>query len=649
MAAFVYDEFDDASIDAAWDIAVGAGSVVEQNDRIEITADDDNQYEFGQNFTVPDFDIWTKVEFADNPPGIGGNVILSSFVWDVSLVDIIQVNLIWNSGTGKYELYYIFFKTGAEQAFISTDLGQNHVWVRLRSRSTDVRGRIYYSLTEPQQDSDWTEIIPTTQFPVFTSSNLYYRMRNFNSHPVQRTGYWWNASEALYPLEPFEFDDFDDNILDSRWDYELGNGSTVEQNERLEITIDAEDEYDFGQTFTEDEIDVWTKVTLPTAFENFTQIEVIDTVSGDYANVELEGDGSGTAFIINMRWKDSVGTADLLGGSISVGSNNSVWMRLRYLPSKGDTYIRGFYALTDPTVFGGGGWIEGARNFPRTPTLANNSNRQEFKTQTDNVTDQTIFWDFALRGRGYRITPDDMNDSSVNYSFWTDNNFRIVTEDGAEGGTCNFALSGAQIGSSGLFQEFSEDWNTEHELDLILRVKCGNGMSKPDWVQRIRVNVFDNDLNLNLSMSWIAGFFSDGSPNPGVERYVIESDYSTDVENEQEVFEVPAQFPTDWAFLRMAHINGELRFLYAPDPFPGSWIDVTPAAVSTFVDLIGGQGSYGWGFDFSIWQSGNAPLAGQYRGFVDFVIDDNEVLLTAPIIRISNLTLDQGIKLIRGG
>lgn len=191
---FFYDEFDDASIDPEWDIGVGAGSVVEQNDRVEVTANNDNQYDFGQNFTVPVFDIWAKVQFGEDVTTQNGNVILSSLVWDVTNVDIIQLNLIYNGGNDKYELYYIFFKTAVEAGFITTDLGQDFIYVRLRFLPGDSRGRMYYSLTEPVLDTDWTEVIPTTQFPVFVSNNLYYRMRNFNAHSVSRVAWWWNAS-----------------------------------------------------------------------------------------------------------------------------------------------------------------------------------------------------------------------------------------------------------------------------------------------------------------------------------------------------------------------------------------------------------------------------------------------------------------------
>lgn len=214
------------------------------------------------------------------------------------------------------------------------------------------------------------------------------------------------------------------------------------------------------------------------------------------------------------------------------------------------------------------------------------------------------------------VTYDEFDDASIDPA-WTQSSVNPVIEDGAEGGTINYATTGT-TDKAGLFQEFAAASNFTTTLDLVLRNKVSKPL-KPIWYSEVELNVWDNNVNLFLNLHWVAGAFSDGSPNAGVERYIIEADYQTDVENERQYWEIPGGFATGWALIRMAHVAGELRFFYSVDPFAGSWIDVTPTAVSTFYGQLGGHGGYGWGFEIEFRTSAATPLGGAYRNYTDYL------------------------------
>ncbi len=106
-----------------------------------------------------------------------------------------------------------------------------------------------------------------------------------------------------------------------------------------------------------DEFDVWSKLHLDSSLssdnDNILQLLVTAYNSGGSHEAGMRLRYASKNFRVDYRAKDASQTDDWT----EVASANDVWVRIRWMPSLGDTRIRIYYSLTDPELVYPG-WTE---------------------------------------------------------------------------------------------------------------------------------------------------------------------------------------------------------------------------------------------------------------------------------------------------
>ncbi len=219
-------------------------------------------------------------------------------------------------------------------------------------------------------------------------------------------------------------------------------------------------------------------------------------------------------------------------------------------------------------------------------------------------------------------TLDEFDDSAIDGA-WTQAGAGTMLEDGAEGGTINFATVPA-LQLAGLYQEYPNAGDYSTTIDLVQRVKVDATMTQggDELYTKNAFILWDNDINIEINLGWIADKYFAGGDNLGADRYMLETTYDTIAETETDTIEIPAPITNGWCYTRMAHVAGELKLFFSPDPFT-QWYDITPVGVSTYQGQVGGTGGYGWGFEIDHSQSHNIACNGNYRGYTDFIRDSS--------------------------
>ena len=214
-------------------------------------------------------------------------------------------------------------------------------------------------------------------------------------------------------------------------------------------------------------------------------------------------------------------------------------------------------------------------------------------------------------------TYDEFDDASLDAA-WGQGTGNDMIEDAAEGGTINFAADGT-FQRAELYQEYPEAGDYTTTLDIVVRVKVNTDMVKGGDEHNTEFNfaLWDDNIGCEMSLWWIAERDTGGGQNAGAARHILQRYYITDVEDVRGEIELPAPITNDWCLLRYAHLAGELRMWYSPDPFT-QWYDITNAGVSTYYGQVGGHGAYGWGFAVAHIQYHGTDCDGNYRGYTDW-------------------------------
>ncbi len=189
MARLRYDEFDDGIVAGFWDISdSGGGATTESEGKLQMTMQAGGQCVAEQSLASnpAPLDIWTKLQMPEGSYS-GGYPDQQFNIYDDD--GDIGIALHYEDSSSSWKVWAwadvdgwsYYSDTGPDHIAI----GQNYVYVRLRTTASG--GNIYYSLTQPTQDSDWTEIVfpgdwngynempqpwsPSTNFAVFMSAN----------------------------------------------------------------------------------------------------------------------------------------------------------------------------------------------------------------------------------------------------------------------------------------------------------------------------------------------------------------------------------------------------------------------------------------------------------------------------------------------
>lgn len=205
------------------------------------------------------------------------------------------------------------------------------------------------------------------------------------------------GSAALY-----RYDDFDDNNLDARWTETLGEGSVVEQNQRVELTAPAGGWQRFGQQWDGTiDVDSIMPIQIPSK-DNSGNLKITsklwttsDPGSGWYGKLELWWDASAQLYKVKGGWFDG---DDLLYSSTRnlTSMTDSIWIRSRYKENWGDTTITFYYNFD-----GGNDWyqIETAQTVP----LGNEPWQHIIRLDNDQTSERTIYVTEATSGAGVSL------------------------------------------------------------------------------------------------------------------------------------------------------------------------------------------------------------------------------------------------------
>ena len=221
------------------------------------------------------------------------------------------------------------------------------------------------------------------------------------------------AAPTTTTMDPFFYDDFGDGSIDPQWNYQTGTAPT-EGSSRLDFNLPASGTGLLGQTFNYPDFDVYggVQVQSPTTGQCYMRWRVRDLTTGNYAFVEYEN-YDGTYCYLNMAGYNGYesNTQDYLGTNVY-----SLWFRMRYMPSLGDTSIKLYYATSTPSVEGDWTLYEPAS----APELTSGNYR--FEIEMDNNQASTFhFYDYdcihwvalTTTTAPPTIFDDDFNDDSI--------------------------------------------------------------------------------------------------------------------------------------------------------------------------------------------------------------------------------------------
>lgn len=153
-----------------------------------------------------------------------------------------------------------------------------------------------------------------------------------------------------------------------------------------------------------DEFDLWTHINLPSGLttegEMYTHLLFTGYNSGGTHEAGLRLRWTGSQYQLEYRAVDSSNTDDWTAVSGVTGMDD-IWVRFKFLPSEGDTEIKMFYSLVDPSV-SYGGW---KRIFPATasPNMSNlvqlSGADFEIRGYNNDSGSQTMYLGFTNDGR----------------------------------------------------------------------------------------------------------------------------------------------------------------------------------------------------------------------------------------------------------
>lgn len=192
------DEFDDASIAPFWtDANSGGGTVAETADQLQQTMQVSQQcIESQMELVVADVDVYTKVTMPEGTyTGGSPNCQFVLEDWNYGALGDLGI-VLDRTGTG----WTIWAWTDSDAEYDDTTPGvsidQNYAWLRLKVAAGVCTA--YYSLTEPQYETDWIDVGLSVNVPWYPVDNMDLGLyANPDGQAVNKTYAWEYVREWI--------------------------------------------------------------------------------------------------------------------------------------------------------------------------------------------------------------------------------------------------------------------------------------------------------------------------------------------------------------------------------------------------------------------------------------------------------------------
>jgi len=235
-----------------------------------------------------------------------------------------------------------------EGTYIGLGTDALDIWVRMTWPLDASTCKIYYALSEPDEDSDWIDITPTTYTftPNGTDLPFLQMFSQGNSFNLPEDLYVYYDYFRRWPT--FREDEFNDEAVADFWNI-AGTGTVSEADSQLILSMDPSENAEVNQENLNDNLDIWCKVKLDTDKINYVGISN-DYYDNDlYGYIGLSWDANGTfsgkrQFILEAYYEIDQGDT-YVETIVGLGLNvNEVYIRMKY--NNGRPFF--FYALDEP-------------------------------------------------------------------------------------------------------------------------------------------------------------------------------------------------------------------------------------------------------------------------------------------------------------